>query len=121
MVQMGCGSKGAPLTWCTTAAAFCRAAQALLHEARKSGQAAGRIHTFLDDPLLNLLGTQDQRDRQSKAVLLRGLHIAWSKRARGEAVSWIGLEFLTKASASRESSGAQLVDADLKMVFDAPP
>ena len=61
--RMGFGSKGAPITWCRVAAALGRAAQAMLVGALWSGHAAGRINTYIDDPLLNLLGTQTQRDK----------------------------------------------------------
>ena len=58
MCRMGFGSKGAPLARCRVAAALGRAAQAMLLGARWTGHAAGRINPYIDDPLLNLLGTQ---------------------------------------------------------------
>ena len=97
MCRMGFGSKGAPLTWCRIAAALGRAAQAMLGGARWSGHAAGRINTYIDDPLLNLLGTQEQRDKQLQAVLLfwtaAGFKVAWAKGTRSKVAKWIGLEF----------------------------
>ena len=42
----------------------------MLMGARWSGDAAGRINTYVDDPLLNLIGTQTQRDKQLRALLL---------------------------------------------------
>ena len=62
-----------------------------------SGHAAGRINTYIDDPLLNLLGTQEQRDKQLQAVLLfwtaAGFKVAWDKGTRSKVATWIGLEF----------------------------
>ena len=97
MCRMGFGSKGAPLTWCRIAAALGRVAQAMLMGARRSGHAAGRVNTFFDGPLLNLLGTQTQRDKQLRAVLLfwtaAGFKVAWAKGTRSKVAKWIGLEF----------------------------
>ena len=94
MCRMGFGSKGAPLTWCRIAAALVRAAQAMLMGALWSGHAAGRVNTCVDDPLLNLLGTQMQ---QLRAVLViwiaAGFKIAWAKGTRSKVTKWIGLEF----------------------------
>ena len=91
------GWKGAPLTWCRVAAALGTAAQAMLVGARWSGHAAGRINTYIDDPLLNLLFTQTQRDKQLQAVLLcwtaAGFKVAWAKGTRSKVAKWIGLEF----------------------------
>ena len=47
--------------------------------------------------LLNLLGTQEQRDKQLQAVLLfwtaAGFKVAWAKGTRSKVAKWIGLEF----------------------------
>ena len=51
----------------------------MLGGVRWSGHAAGRINTYIDDPLLNLLGTQEQRDKQLQASLLGG--VRWSGHA----------------------------------------
>ena len=97
MCRMVFGSKGAPLTWCRIAAALGSAAQAILMGARWSGHAAGRVNTYIDDPLLNLLGTQTQRDKQLRAVLLfwtaAGFKVAWAKGTRSKVAKWIGLQF----------------------------
>ena len=62
-----------------------------------SGHAAGRVNTFLDDPLLNLLGTQTQRDKQLRAVLLfwtaAGVKVAWAEGTRPKVAKSIGLVF----------------------------
>ena len=46
---------------------------------------------------LSLLGTQTQRDKQLRAVLLfwtaAGFKVAWAKRTRSKVAKWIGLEF----------------------------
>ena len=87
----------AALAWCRIAAALGRAAQAMLMGARWSGHVAGRINTYIHDPLLNLLGTQTQRDKQLRAVLLfwtaAGCKVAWAKGTRSKVAKWIGPEF----------------------------
>ena len=93
MCRMGFGSKGAPLTWCRIAAALGRAAQAV----ERRSVVWTRNNTYIDDPLLNLLGTQEQRDKQLQAVLLFwtavGFKVAWAKGTRSKVAKWIGLEF----------------------------
>jgi len=55
------------------------------------------VNTYLDDPLLNLAGTQRQRDQQLTAVLLlwsaAGFQILWAKGTRSKVARWIGLNF----------------------------
>ena len=60
----------------------------MLMGARWSGHAAGRVNTYKDDPLLNLLGTQTQRDKHAA-----GFKVAWAKETRSKVAKWIGLEF----------------------------
>ena len=69
----------------------------MLLGARWSGLAAGRVNTYKDDPPFNLLGTQTQREKQLRAVLLfwtaAGFKVAWAKETRSKVAKWIGLEF----------------------------
>ena len=51
---------------------------AMLVGARWSGHAAGRINTHIDDPLLNLLGTQKQKQKS------KGRQVFTDKRKKGK-------------------------------------
>ena len=110
MCRVGFGSKGAPLTWCRVAAALGMAAQVMLLGARWSGHAAGRINTYIDDPLFNLLGTQKQRDEQLRAVSVfwtaTGFKVAWATGTRSKMTKWIGLEFAPDFTNHASPSGS---------------
>ena len=84
------GHIATPLIWSRLAAALTRMAQALLPPSR------GRIQTYLDDPLLALRGSRQERDGRLAMVLLTwtavGAARSWKKGARGSQVQWIGVQ-----------------------------
>ena len=94
MCRMGFGSKGAPLTWCRIEGARGRAAQAMLMGARWSGHAAGRVNTYIDDPLLNVAWhTNAARRAEQLFWTAAGFQVAWAVGTRSKVAKWIGLEF----------------------------
>ena len=61
MCRLGFGSKGAPLGWSRIAAGNGRMTQSMLTGAKQRQTPAGRINTYLDDPLISLVGSALQR------------------------------------------------------------
>ena len=84
------GLVSGPLVWGRVAAYFTRLAQAVYHSAQEA-----RVQ--IDDPLVSLAGTRQQRDWAAAVTCLVwvmvGSDLAWKKARFGKRVSWIGAEF----------------------------
>lgn len=82
------GIKTGPLVWGRIAALISRATQSMFTPDR------ARLQTFVDDPLVTLRGTDEQRrDIKNKILMLwmtLGLQVSWSKGSTGTHAEWIG-------------------------------
>ena len=87
-VPFGLGT--APLTWGRTSALLTRAAQAVHHGDKR------RAETYVDDPLLAVRGSKQERARRLLITLVfwsvLGARLALHKLHRGTTVPWIGAE-----------------------------
>jgi hypothetical protein len=85
------GSRGAPLTWARVAALITRLTQSVIDVA------TSRINTYVDDPIIALLGPQSERDLKYAMVLLvwsaLGLPLSLEKAVRGRSVTWTSAIF----------------------------
>ena len=86
------GLVSGPLVWGRVVAYFTRLAQAVYHSAQEA-----RVQTYVDDPLISLVGTRKQRDWAAAVTCLVWVMVgsdhAWKKARFGNRVSWIGAEF----------------------------
>ena len=88
------GHKSAPLLMCRLAALLTRLLQGL------HWQAELQLGTYVDDPLLALVGSLRRRNRNLSLTLLTlaawGIQLALHKGARGTCLVWIGVQFNMK-------------------------
>ena len=91
-MQVVCfGLAPGPLLWGRVAAATMRLTQAVLEKGE------GRLHCFVDDPIILAVG-RTQRARTWTFVMCLafwaalGLDVAWRKSQRGRKITWIGFE-----------------------------
>ena len=100
---LGFGGRPNPLVFARAASFAARSAQALLRPTTSADQgcsaaAVGRLQLYVDDPVLTVLGTTEQREIAFDVVLLwwlvLGLPLAWAKGTVTEnAHRWIGADF----------------------------
>ena len=86
------GLVSGPLVWGRVAAYLTRLAQAVYHSAQEA-----LVQTYVDDPLISLAGTRQQRDWAAAVTcfvwVMVGSDLAWKKARFGNIVSWIGAGF----------------------------
>ena len=90
-IHMCFGLKAAPLLWCRFAAAVARMLAGMFDFTESLQQ------LYLDDPLLVVAGTAEQRRyliaMYFLTVRMLGISMAWHKTARGLELVWIGVLF----------------------------
>ena len=90
-IAMFFGHKCAPLIMCRLAALLSRLLQGLFWQAEL------QLATYIDDPLMALVGSRPRRIRNLSLALLTlgalGIRLAWHKGSRGSRIVWIGVQF----------------------------
>ena len=90
-VAMFFGHKCAPLVMCRLSALLTRLVQGMFWQAEL------QLATYIDDPLMALVGSRQRRIRNLSLILLTlgalGIRLAWHKGARGCKITWIGVNF----------------------------
>ena len=85
------GHKCAPLVMCRLSALLTRLVQGMFWQAEL------QLATYIDDPLMALVGSRQRRIRNLSLILLTlgalGIRLAWHKGARGCKITWIGVNF----------------------------
>jgi len=88
------GSRGAPLTWARTAALIGRLTQTMFPPSTL------RLNTYVDDPLMAILGHKSLRDRVMATILLTwsalGFALSLKKAKRGTQIVWTSVELSTE-------------------------
>ena len=100
---LGFGGRPNPLVFARAASFAARSGQALLRPTPRaergcSAAAVGRLQLYVDDPVLSVLGTTEQRQVAIDLVLLwwlvLGLPLAWAKGMASQGIHrWIGADF----------------------------
>ena len=96
MVLFGVGS--GPLVWGRVAAWAMRSTQALFQD-------DVRVHCFVDDPLVAIMGTPQVRKEIAATIMLwwtaLGARLAYQKGQLGETVEWIGAQVAVNAMSKK--------------------
>ena len=126
------GGRPTPLVFARAASFAARTAQALLRpstdsEVGCSSAAAGRLQLYVDDPVVSVVGTEEQRNIAIDLVLLWWLvlvlPLAWLKGLATRGVHrWIGADFeLVNWNTATEPQQQRMQDSSWAAAIRPPP